>query len=139
MAGFFTDGNLDGDLFRPWVCQEEPEEQEQLCEHAQKFAHWTETLCAKAEARKDKIALNHAFVLLLLQYFAWRNAVPKTHRDHISEQGHVCIFHIFDRAYQRLHELHLTLEPILTSYPAQPPAPQMIEVTHMTLGEVLDR
>lgn len=101
----------------------QPTEAESLCEYAQLFAAWAEQLCRSVEAVQDLVAVNHAKVLLVDRYFEWRASVPKNHRNYRGERSHLCIFTIFERAYQRIKVVQLTLAPILTSYPSPIPAP----------------
>jgi hypothetical protein len=75
-----------------------PEEQEDVCIYAQRFAASIEPACRDAIANPDHISINQAMLLVLKKYFEWRFSVPKSHHNRIGEHGHVCIFHIFERA-----------------------------------------
>lgn len=121
---------------------ETPEKQEESCIYARRFAEVIEPLCRDAIANPDHISINQAMLLLLKKYFEWRSSVPRNHRNRMSEQGHVCLFHIFERAYQHLKILELSLAPPMLYLPQPPPAPlpppPPPQIAGITLGELVD-
>jgi hypothetical protein len=102
-----------------------------ICAAANQFQQWAAVLCTEvariAQQSNDDgiIAVNQAYVRLITKYFDWRSAVPKAHRNCISETGHTCIFQIFERAYQQLRVIELSLTPPLLFPPSAPAAPML--------------
>jgi hypothetical protein len=99
----------------------------QQCVYARKFSEWAGQLCVKAAQEADIVSVNQAKVLLLDKYFEWRNAVPKSHRNRLGDNGHSCIFQAFGEAYERLKVVELSLTPPMLFLPspsqsAPPPA-----------------
>ena len=68
----------------------------------------------------------------------WRAQVPKNHRHRVSENGHTCIFHVFERTYQRIRMVELKLVPpvIVIEVPVKAP-PALPQVQGIYLGEVI--
>jgi len=98
-----------------------------LCPYAQRFSTWAEELLTGLAGERNVVSVNQSKVLLLDKYFEWRSAVPKSHRYHLGRaNGHVCIFHVFETAYERLKVLELSLTPPLLFLPAPPPPPPQI-------------
>jgi hypothetical protein len=66
-------------------------------------------------------------------YFALRDYVPKSHRNRINPNDHLCIFHVFEEGYHSLKMAEASLKLLAA---ATPPAPQQ-EVIYapMILGE----
>jgi hypothetical protein len=98
-----------------------------ICTAAHQFQQWADALCAEvariAQKSNDNgvVAVNQAYVKLLIRYFDWRNAVPKVHRTHIGATGHTCLFDVFERAYMHLRVIELSLSPPMLYLPASPP------------------
>lgn len=116
------------------------EEEEQGCIHARHFGSWADSLCQDEMAAPSHIGINQKMLLLTKKYFEWRAVVPKAHRDRVGERSHICIFHVFERAYHQLMVLELSLTPPMLFLPParnEPPARQQPEVLGITLGEVL--
>lgn len=93
------------------------------CVYARKFNLWAEELCAgavKDPNTRSLVVINQAKVLLLDKYMEWRSFVPKKHRAYTGSY-HVCIFHIFVTAYDRLKVVELSLTPPMLFLPAPPP------------------
>ena len=42
-----------------------------------------------------------AKVVLTDDFFAPRSSVPKSHRNRIGEHGHKCIFHVFEKRFEK--------------------------------------
>lgn len=89
------------------------------CEYAAPFAEWADTLLATVATHRTEVSINRAILLLTKRYFEWYLAVPKKHRQAISDRGHRCIFHVFRDAYCRLREVSLLASPP----PLEPPLP----------------
>src|SRR5436305_1741164 len=80
----------------------EPSKAPPVCEYAERFGQWTETLCSTLEKRPDINAVYQAKILLVDRFFSWRTSVPKPHRYRMSETGHKCLWHVFEEAYNRI-------------------------------------
>jgi hypothetical protein len=113
------------------------EPQEELCSYAQHFAAWADALYQEEVNQPTLVGINQKMLLLLKRYFEWRAAVPKAHRDRMSERSHVCIFSIFERSFHRFKVLELSLAPpmLFLPPPAAPPPPP--ELAAITLGEIM--
>lgn len=98
-----------------------------LCAYAKHFATWAKKTYQSAAKQPTIISINQDMLLLLKQYFEWREAVPKAHRDHINGRSHICIFHIFERTYYQLKVLELSLSRPMLFLPPQP-APQVTKI-----------
>ena len=57
----------------------------------------------------------------------------------MSENGHTCIFHVFERTYQRIRMVELKLVPpvMVIEVPVKPPPPALPQVQGIYLGEVM--
>lgn len=115
------------DLFSSiWRRQQEAAEEpppDVRCTYAQRFAAWAEELCRDFLPKRDLVALNQAKLLLVDKYFEWRVYVPKSHRYRMGDNGHTCIFHIFEACYQQIKLTELALSPPkLPELQAPPPA-----------------
>lgn len=119
-----------------------PKEEEDICIYAKHFAMAIEPTCRDAVANPGHVAINQAMLNLLKKYFEWRYSVPKSHRNRVAEHGHVCIFHVFERAYQQLKVLELSLAPpmlFLPPPPSSPPSsPARPQIAAITFGELID-
>lgn len=115
------------------------EEQEETCIYAQHFERWAAPFYQEEARRPSLLGINQKMLLLTKKYFEFRAAVPRSHRDRIGERSHVCIFHIFERYYQRFKVLELGLAPPMLFLPPPPPAPPPPPPTLMgiTLGEIV--
>lgn len=100
-----------------------PIEQPAICVYAQTLSEWTTELCANVARAPGIVAVNQSKVLLVDKYFEWRNAVPLSHRNRVGKIGHICIFHVFEKAYERLKVIELALTPPLLFLPEPPPPP----------------
>jgi hypothetical protein len=96
-----------------------------MCGHARDFAAWIEENIQAVLKYPTPISLNQSKLRLLDRYFDYRAAVTKAHRDCIGERNHLCIFHIFERAFQQLRLCELKLTPPLLFIPPAPAAPSM--------------
>ncbi len=104
----------------------------QLCVFAREFSDWTRELCAAVTQSPNLVIINQSKVLLIDKYFDWRSVVPKTHRNRMSSENHICIFQVFEQAYVMLRAVELSLTPPMLFIPPppappppQPPAPQI--------------
>jgi methionine aminopeptidase len=108
-------------MVKPFVTIEETED---ICEYAKHFRASTKQYCEPAIHSGDLIQINQCKIRLLDRYFEWKAAVPKSHRNRIGEHSHICIFHIFETAYNslRIAELSISGPPIYLP-PPPPPKP----------------
>lgn len=117
------------------------EEQVKICSSARKFGEWCDPLINEAVRQKDPIALNQAKIHLVDRYFNWRGSVTKSHRELVRDENHICIWHIFERAYQQIRAAELVLTPpqLFVPEPAQSSRlPTVIkEPTGIYLGEII--
>jgi hypothetical protein len=88
-----------------------------LCIYAQKFAQWAGELCINVAKNPHTVFVNQAKVMLVNQYFEWRNVVPAAHRNYLSNRGHFCIFQVFEEAFSRLQVVQLSISPPPMSFP----------------------
>ena len=118
-------------------------EEEKSCSYARHFGRWAEGPYQEEARSPTHIGINQKMLLLTKKYFEGRAAVPKRHRDRVGERSHVCIFHIFERFYQRYMVLELSLTPPMLFLPPPPPPPPAPPppppppILGITLGEVL--
>jgi hypothetical protein len=113
---------------------------EDCCEYAKHFHAWTKQVCEQASRSGDLVQLNQAKVRLLDRYFEWRVVVPKSHRNRTAEHGHLCVFHIFERAYQSLKIAELSLTGPLLFLPPPPPTTviKQYRLDSFPIGEVVE-
>lgn len=105
--------------------ESEKEEGPLYCVYARKFSLWAEELCVGVinnPTGATVVSINQSKVLLVDKYMEWRSFVPKRHRLYTGNQ-HVCIFHVFETAYDRLKVVELSLTPPMLFLPAPPPQP----------------
>ena len=118
-----------------------PDEKEERCVYAQHFGAWAEALYQEEVRAPSHVGINQKMLLLTKKYFEWRPTVPKSHRDRISDRGHVCIFAIFERTFYRLRVLELSLVPPMLFIPPPPPAPPALppppQIAGITFGELV--
>ncbi len=115
------------------------EPEEKWCSHARQYAEWVQQICKDGLANPDPVSLNQLKVRITDRYMDLRHAVPLSHRNRIGEQGHICIFQVFERTYQKLRlvELMLTPPPLFIPAPAPPP-PSPPAILGITFGELVD-
>ena len=117
------------------------EDQVKICPAARKFGEWCEPPINEAVRQKDPIALNQAKIHLLDRYFNWRGSVTKRHRELVRDEGHICLWAIFERAYQQIRAAELVLTPVqlFVPEPAPPPQPPTVikEASGIYLGEIV--
>lgn len=94
-----------------------------LCRFATQFQTWADALLTETLKRQYVVGINQAKISLLDKYFEWRTIVPRAHRDKVSSTGHLCLWHVFEAAYNRLREAELALTPPLLYVPTQPSLP----------------
>lgn len=116
-------------------------EKEARCIYAQHFGTWADALYQEEVPAPTHVGINQKMLLLTKRYFEWRAAVPKAHRDRISERSHICIFPIFERTFHRLKVLELSLTPPMLFLPPPPPAPpakvtKVYQFDSFPIGEV---
>ena len=102
-----------------------PEPEPNWCSYARAFAQWSDQLrqATETDPQIDVLAVNRAMLILTRQYFKWRNAVPKLHRDCLGSSSHVCVYTVFVQTHERLQALELTLTPPLLFKPVSSPPP----------------
>jgi hypothetical protein len=91
-----------------------------LCRFATQFQGWAEELLSDTLHVPTIVKINQAKILLLDKYFEWRTVAPRGHRDKVSNTGHICIWHVFFAAYNRLREAELGLTPPQVVEPMPP-------------------
>lgn len=130
---FFTDAP-------PQVQVQEVEEEERdICPYALQFETWAIELVR--EHGTTLVSINQGKVLLVDRYFEWRATVPTAHRNRVNDQGHICIFHVFDEAYRTFRTRELSIRPpiIFIPEPKPPlPPPSPPQIAGIFIGEVDD-
>lgn len=105
------------------------------CQHAQLFHQWTEELLETyVRTGPTPTRLAQAKVFLTDRFMEWRALVPKSHRNRIGDNGHICVFHVFERGWQQIRTVELRLIPPLY---LPPPAPRLPQIGGIMLGEVI--
>lgn len=118
------------------------QEQPNLCDYALKFSQWAEELCAGATQHPTIVGINQAKIQLIDKYFEWRTFAPKRHRSYMftGANSHVCLWHVFEAAYDRLKLLELSLTPPMLFVPAPPPPlpppPPPPQIAGIFIGEL---
>jgi hypothetical protein len=69
------------------------------CIYNRLFEASIQPVCQKALQHPSVIAINQALLVIFLTYMAYREAIPKSHRNHIGDKGHQCIFHLLERTF----------------------------------------
>jgi hypothetical protein len=114
-----------------------PEPVENKCFYAHGFTTWVEQLI-NGLSTPSAVSINQAKVLLLDKYFEWHRYVPNEHRLRLGQRGHICIFQVFEAAYDHLKVIELSLTPPLLFLPNNeqiiPPTPR---IAGIFLGETL--
>ena len=113
---------------------------ENKCYYAQGFSIWVDQLQSSL-TKPTIVTVNQAKLLLLDKYFEWHRYVPMEHRMRLGFRGHICIFQVFEVAYDHLKVIELSLTPpllFLPSYEAviAPPQPR---IAGIFLGESTDQ
>lgn len=123
-------------------CLEDAEEETSdphanYCRDARIYDGWTaDLLSTYVYNGPSLVSLTQAKVLLVDSFFDWRSSVPKSHRNRIGENGHFCIFHVFERAMHKIRLAQLTLSPPQLFVPAPPlPTPSPPQIAGIFLGE----
>ena len=112
--------------------------QANYCNYARLFERWAADMLREyVHQEPDVVRIAQAKVRLIDQYFQWRVQVPKSHRNRIGEDGHICIFHVFERAYQQIKMVELTLSPPPIIVQPPPPPRALTEIGGIYLGEVV--
>lgn len=117
------------------------EDQANSCVFAEKFAAWLEPKVNEAVRKNSHEAINQVKILALDKYFEFRAVVPKSHRFSVREESHLCIWHIFEHAFQQLKAAELALTPpiLYLPEPAPPPAPPPPpQIAGIFIGEAED-
>jgi hypothetical protein len=121
--------------------EDEPvDEYVDYCAYAQIFHRWCgELLSQFVDSGPTPVRLAQAKVLLQDRYFGLRASVPKSHRNRMGGHGHICIFQVYEQAYQKIRLVELTLTPPQVVVPTPPPpqAAPKPALLGITLGEVL--
>lgn len=93
-----------------------PEAIENSCLYARGFSSWGNQLI-KEITEPNIVAVNQAKLQLLDKYFEWYRYVPRAHRLRAGTKGHICVFQVFESAYERLKVLELSLTPPMLFLP----------------------
>lgn len=129
---------MDPDLFdKVWQQHADftfTEADEELCDYAAHFALWAESLYQETAEQPTLIDIYQGMYFLSRRYYEWRQVVPKSHRDRISERGHVCIFHIWERYFSQLMVLELSLAPSKLVPPSASSRPPRYEIAGVPMG-----
>lgn len=90
-----------------------PEERHipERCPFAERYYSWAEPIMRNALTYATHVSINQALVQITKKYREWRNVVPKAHKNRIGEQGHICIFHVWDECCRALEAAELSLTP----------------------------
>lgn len=97
--------------------------EDKRCEYAKQYEEWIQQHLLDAIQKVDFATILQAKNYLLDSYMQRRYDAPKSHRHHISEQGHICIFRIFEYYYRQLRAAELNLKPTPIYNP--PPLPTL--------------
>src|SRR5512139_544207 len=105
------------------------------CPYAQTFSEWVEELL-QVTLDPNIVTINQAKVQLVDKFFEWRRFVPRSHRRHLGETGHICVYQVFVSAYERLKVVELSLTPPMLFIPPPPlPPPPPPQIAGIFLGE----
>lgn len=110
---------------------------ENHCEYARLFHHWgLELLAEYVQTNPTPMRLAQAKVLLLDRYFDWRASVPKSHRNRIGENGHICLHHTLELIFLKIRLVQLSIMPVqIFTSPPPPPPPAPPQIAGIFLGE----
>lgn len=123
-----------------------PDEQPNYCFYARKLALWAEQLCFTVLQEPCLVSINQSKLQLQDKFFEWYIVVPKKHRVLISA-NHICLFQVYQLAYERLRVAELAITPPLLFLPPPPaalppppppPPPVQPQIAGIFLGEQLD-
>jgi hypothetical protein len=99
------------------------------CYAAEEFAGWADVLVSSVSQEPTIVTVNQAKILLQDKWHDWRSIAPQRHRNHLGDRGYICLFQVYEQAYQHLRVLELSLTPPLLFIPAPPPpTPQIPEI-----------
>lgn len=102
----------------------EAEPEEDLCIFARRYQTWAYEMCKPILENPSVDKIHLGMLLNTMQYHETRAILPKAHRNHVSERGHTCVFHLYDRTFHVL-KLKLYVLPEHTGLMLpQPPPPQ---------------
>jgi hypothetical protein len=107
-------------------------EPQPYCVYAQRFLAWATQLTTNVAQAPHIVFVNQAKILLVDKYFEWRHSVPRTHRNRLGSNGHVCIFQTFVDAYDQLRVVELSLTPPPLYLPA---APEPAQIAGIFIGD----
>ncbi len=101
--------------------------EDKRCDYAKQFEEWIQQYCLDDIQQADLAAILQAKNNLLDSYMQRRLDVSKNHRNHISEQGHICIFHMFEHYCRLMINVQRKLRPMplydSSPLPTMPPPP----------------
>jgi hypothetical protein len=97
------------------------------CVYSRLFEASIQPICQKALQNLSIVSINQAMFLVFLSYMAYRETVPKSHRNHVGERGHRCIFHVLEGAFFLLKGTSLLVLPGETLFELPTP-PQPIHI-----------
>ena len=88
------------------------------CDAAQVFYEWTQENMSEEVLGEgvSRLTIILAKAELTDRYQELRRQVPKRCRNHTSDRGHKCIYHVWDQAYQKLLKLAGQL-PVSATFP----------------------
>lgn len=104
------------------------EEEREQCSFGKQYEAYVNDVCQTVSKNSSHITVNEGYLEIFLKYMEWRKAVSKSHRNHIGERGHRCLFHVLEGGYESLRRIELSLPtPKLYLPPAVlPPEPPKI-------------
>ncbi len=109
-----------------------------LCPFAFQFSKWADDLIQFPED-PDILDIYQAKINLLDKYFDWYHIVPKRHRFHKGNRGHICIYQVFVKAYHELRAAELSLKPFPLISPPSSDALKQLKILGLPLGSFEDR
>lgn len=109
-----------------------------LCRSAFQFSKWADDLIQFSED-PNIIDIYQAKVNLIDKYFDWYHIVPKRHRFHKGERGHICIYQVFVKTYHELKAVELSLKPSPLISPSSPDVSKQLKILGLPLGSLDDR
>ena len=96
--------------FAPPAEEEKAAEVEpQQCIYGKQYEAYVHEVCQTVRKDPSHITVNEGYLEIFLKYMAWYITVPKSHRNHVGERGHRCLFHVLIDGYESLRRIELSL------------------------------
>jgi len=121
------DENLNNEEYFKYIWNgvtnfEIPDQAENICPYAAAFLNWADRMLESLN-NPDVVSINQAKIQLTDKFFEWHSYVPRAHQLRLGVHGHTCIFQVFDKTYEKLHIIELSITPPLIFIPISPPTP----------------